>query len=125
MATKQVKRGTLTAPPAPQAPAPQAPAPAPTVAAPTVALRGGAAVATVQVKPGVQYRTKAPHNLVWWQSLVAIASVAPAPVAQVCKPTAEGGSGVPAHFVGYCLRRGYLQGAAPVAQVAAPAPAAA
>lgn len=107
--------------PAPQAPAPQAPAP--TVSAPTVALRGGAAVATVQVKPGVQYRTKAAHNLVWWQSLVAIASAAPAPVAQVCKPTAEGGSGVPAHFVGYCLRRGYLTGAAPVAQVPAPAAA--
>src|SRR3990172_6156442 len=73
------------------------------VAPPTVALRGGQAVATVQVAPGVAYRTKAPHNMAWWQSLQVACTAAPAPVAVVCRPTAQGGHGVPAHFVGYCL----------------------
>lgn len=98
-------------------PASAKPSPLPTVAAPaaapvapkpaTVALRGGAAVAQVKLS-GKQYRTAAPHNQQWWKTLseagagdksVAVADV----VVSQAKP-----QGVPAHFIGYCLRRGYL-----------------
>ena len=81
-----------------------APAAAP---ATPVALRGGAAVATVQVRPGAVYRTKAPHNQAWWATVVAQATMQPTPVAVLCAAP----HAVPSHFVGYCLRRGYLQGA--------------
>lgn len=75
------------------------------VPAPIVALRGGAAVARVQVVAGAVYRTKAPHNVAWWATVQAQASAQPAAVAAL---VAEPHS-VPTHFVGYCLRRGYLQ----------------
>ncbi len=94
---------TKTAQPA-QASATQ-PAAAP---APVVALRGGPAVATVALKPGAVYRTKAPHNVAWWQAVTAACAAGPAAVAQLTAQPEQGGSGVPAHFVGYCLRRGYL-----------------
>lgn len=76
------------------------------VPAPIVALRGGAAVATVQVVSSANYRTKAPHNVAWWATLRAQAAAAPAPVATLCAAPHN----VPSHFVGYCLRRGYLVG---------------
>lgn len=89
-----------------QAPAAQAQAAQPQ--APVVALRGGIAVAAV-VLTGKPYRTKAQHNMQWWQTITA----------------AQGGSvqaliaaGVPSHFVAYTMRRGYLA-AAPAAQAVA------
>ena len=96
---------------APAAPATQAPA-AP--AAPAhVALRGGQAVALVRLAPGAVYRTKAPHNVAWWASITQACATGPAPVATLCGAL-PAGAGVPTHFVGYCLRRGYLvAGAAP------------
>lgn len=73
----------------------------------TVALRGGQAVAQV-VLTGKAYRTAAPHNVQWWQTIAKAATPGPAPVASMLvSPTNP--QGVPAHFVGYCLRRGYLQ----------------
>lgn len=88
----------------------QKPATLPAVAAPAakpvhVALRGGAAVAQVQVVVGATYRTKAPHNIGWWATIQAQAGAQPAAVAALCAAPHS----VPTHFVGYCLRRGYLQ----------------
>lgn len=89
-------------------------APAPKAASKpvTVALRGGAAVAQVALVPGATYRTKAAHNVAWWQAIGAAvqAGQGKAAVAQLVAQ-APAGAGVPAHFVGYCLRRGYLQAA--------------
>ena len=85
----------------------QNPVAAAAAAAKPVALRGGAAVATVQVQPGAVYRTKAPHNQAWWATVAAQATMHPMPVAALCAAPHS----VPSHFVGYCLRRGYLQGA--------------
>lgn len=84
---------------------PAAPAPAPKPA--TVALRGGAAVASVKLA-GKVYRTAAPHNQQWWKVLSeAGAGEKTIPVASVAvSPTNP--QGVPLHFIGYCLRRGYL-----------------
>lgn len=88
---------------APAAPVAQAPA-APVAQA--VALRGGAAVVQVQLT-GKQYRTAAEHNKQWYAAIVQACSAGPAPVAGLLvSPT--NAQGVPAHFVGYCLRRGYL-----------------
>lgn len=85
-------------------------APAPVAKAPTVALRGGQAVALVSLRAGATYKTKAPHNQQWWASITqACGEGKAAPVADLVKP-APAGPGVPAHFVGYCLRRGYLVG---------------
>jgi hypothetical protein len=86
------------------------PSPAP-AAAPVVALRGGLAVAKVAIKAGAVYRTKAPHNVAWWQALIAACATGPATVATLTTQPAQGGKGIPAHFVGYCIRRGYLVGA--------------
>lgn len=73
----------------------------------TVALRGGAAVAQVKLS-GKQYRTAAPHNQQWWKALTeAGAGDKPIAVADVVVSQAKP-NGVPAHFIGYCLRRGYL-----------------
>lgn len=103
------KRTTKQAPAAPvQAPAAPVQAPVQAPAAPAVALRGGPAVAQVQVKAGAVYRTKAPHNVAWWQAITVAATAQPAAVATLTAHPAQGGAGVPAHFVGYCLRRGYL-----------------
>lgn len=99
MATKQTtKKTTKPAAAAAQvAPAAQAPAP-------TVALRGGAAVALVRLG-GKPYRTAAKHNMDWWAQVTQAAATKPAPVADLIK------AGVPSHFIGYALRRGYLQAA--------------
>ena len=82
--------------------------------APVVALRGGAAVALVQVVAGTTYRTKAPHNVAWWATITGQATAAPVAVATLCAAPYS----VPTHFVGYCLRRGYLQAVAPAAVAA-------
>jgi hypothetical protein len=73
----------------------------------TVALRGGKAVAQVTVNPAVTYHSKAPHNVAWWQAITSAAAAGPTPVAPMLV-SANNPNGVPAHFVGYCLRRGYL-----------------
>lgn len=107
--------------PAPVAQAPASPMPTaatlPAAAAPakaaTVALRGGAAVAQVALT-GKAYRTAAPHNQQWWGVLQKAMVATPAnggnvvPVAPLLAGP-NNPAGVPAHFVGYCLRRGYLQ----------------
>lgn len=78
-------------------------APAATVAAPAVvALRGQAAVTAVAIKAGAVYRTKAVHNMDWWATITKATAAGPAKVADLTK------AGVPSHFIGYTLRRGYL-----------------
>jgi hypothetical protein len=111
-AKRNQKQATQAAAPAPASTmptlatlpaAPAAPAPA------TVALRGGAAVAQVALT-GKPYRTAAPHNQQWWQAVTQAATPGPAAVAPLL-PSPTNANGVPAHFIGYCLRRGYLQAA--------------
>lgn len=92
MATKQVTKAAKAAQPATQAAAPAAPAPA------TVALRGGPAVATVRLT-GKPYRSAAKHNTDWWALITAAKG---GPVQELVK------AGVPTHFIGYTMRRGYL-----------------
>lgn len=72
--------------------------------APAVALRGGPAVQRVQLT-GKAYRTGAQHNKDWWAAVQAACAQEPAPVAEIVKV------GVPTHFIGYAIRRGYLQAA--------------
>lgn len=82
-----------------------APAPAP-VKAVTVALRGGAAVQAIKLS-GTAYRTGAAHNASWWKTLQEKLADGVQPVAPLI---GDGSNGtVPAHFIGYALRRGYLQ----------------
>lgn len=73
-----------------------------------VALRGGIAVATVTLgsKP---YSSRAPHNVAWFAAVQAAVAAGngQAAVATLLQP-APAGSGVPSHFIAYCLRRGYL-----------------
>ena len=82
-------------------------APVPAAAKPvTVALRGGAAVQAIKLS-GTAYRTGAAHNASWWKTLTEKLAAGPAPVAPLI---GDGSNGtVPAHFIGYTLRRGYLQ----------------
>lgn len=90
------------------------PAPAAKAAKPatTVALRGGPAVATVALT-GNPYRTGAAHNAAWWQALcAAIASGKGQTAVAPLLATPANPAGVPAHFVGYALRRGYLKAVA-------------
>lgn len=96
-------------------------APAPTVApvaapTPVVALRGGLEVAAVAAT-GKPYRTAAAHNAAWWAAIGAALATGngTAGVAALCAQ-APAGPGVPAHFVGYCVRRGYLAAATAPAQ---------
>lgn len=113
----------------------QQPAPQP---APTVALRGGPAVAQV-VLSGKQYRTAAPHNVAWWAAIAKAAAASTTTVQAAIGPNGAllpakavavasllasptNPAGVPAHFVGYCLRRGYLATPAPAQAASAPAP---
>lgn len=112
-AAKRPSAGTTSKQPAAQAasplPTPSTPTPQPAAAPATVALRGGAAVAQV-VLTGKAYRTAAPHNQQWWKAITAAAAAGPAAVAALAvSPTNP--QGVPLHFVGYCLRRGYLAAA--------------
>lgn len=93
----------VAAPATVQAAAPAAPAPA-------VAVRGGLVFTTVALVPGKQYRTKAPHNVAWWDQIAKACAKGPAQVAPLlASPTNP--SGVPVAFFGYCVRRGYLQAA--------------
>jgi hypothetical protein len=96
--------------PAPQAPAPDAgygtatPAPqAPATPPAVVAVRGGLAIAAVRLT-GKVYRVGATHNAGWWnQCTQAVAAGGgSASVADLVK------AGVPAIFVGYVVRRGYM-----------------
>lgn len=102
-AKQQPARKTTQASPLPTPSTAQPAAPA---QAKAVALRGGAAVAKVQLtaKP---YRTAAPHNVQWWQAITTACAKGPADVAGLVVSQANP-HGVPAHFVGYALRRGYL-----------------
>lgn len=71
--------------------------------APVVALRGGAAVATVTFTGAKPYRVKAGHNATWLAAMQALqGTVGSLPVQAAVK------AGVPTHFVGYCLRKGYV-----------------
>ena len=117
-----MQKQTTTQAAAKQAPAKKAPAkkqaaaPAPVQAAapatpaPAVAVRGGLVFTTVALVAGKQYRTKAPHNVAWWQQIATACAKGPAQVAPLlASPTNP--SGVPVAFFGYCVRRGYLQAA--------------
>lgn len=120
MATKQITKSQAAALGLPATPAPLAQVAATLVAAPaaapakpvTVALRGGAAVASVALgaKP---YRTACPHNTAWWESLTKamLAGGGQISVAAILA-TPQNPAGVPSHFVGYALRKGYLKSAA-------------
>jgi hypothetical protein len=111
--TKQArttKPATKAAVPAKASKATKAAAPAPVAPAPAVALRGGPAVARVALT-GKAYRTGAKHNADWWQQVQTLCAQddgtgrADAPVAALLE------AGVPSHFIGYTLRRGYLAAA--------------
>lgn len=75
----------------------------PPVQAPVVAVRGGLAIASVKLT-GKPYRVGCTHNANWWQ--------------QCTQAVAQGNgqasvqalvqAGVPAIFVGYVVRRGYM-----------------
>ena len=98
---------------APKAATAKAPKAAPVQAAapaPAVAVRGGVVFTTVALVAGKVYRTKAPHNVAWWQQIATACAKGPAQVAPLlASPTNP--SGVPVAFFGYCVRRGYLQAA--------------
>ena len=101
--TKQTKSAAAKTPAKaakPAAPAPVAQAPA----APTVALRGGPAVQQVALT-GKLYRSAAAHNTDWWKQVQQACASGPAPVAALLEAK------VPAHFIGYTMRRGYLTAA--------------
>ena len=76
----------------------------------TVALRGGPAVSSVALT-GAVYRTTAPHNQQWWLALSKSLAAGPVAVSGLLL-TPEQPQGIPAHFVGYALRRGYLKAVA-------------
>lgn len=83
---------------------------APTAApkpAPTVALRGGLAIQSVKLT-GKAYRVGAAHNQAWWDQVTqaVAAGNGTATVAELVTNRK-----VPAIFVGYVVRRGYLQSA--------------
>lgn len=113
--THQVSKGQVSKSVAPEAPKAEAPVETPKAEQPAaaeqpkvVALRGGLAVATVKLA-GKKYATKAPHNLEWWGSIAkACEGDKAASVADLTKAAKDGGAGVPTHFIGYCIRRGYL-----------------
>ncbi len=75
--------------------------PAAAAPAPVVALRGGIAVQAVKLTDK-KYATKAEHNLGWWTTITTQAAQGPASVKSLVEAK------VPAHFIGYCVRRGYL-----------------
>jgi hypothetical protein len=89
--------------PAQAATKPAAQAAAPATPAKAVALRGGQAIATVRLTTKA-YRTGCQHNAGWWATVQAqvAAGNGVAPVAGLLA------AAVPAPFVGYCVRRGYL-----------------
>jgi type IV secretory pathway protease TraF len=81
--------------------APKQPQAAPAAAAPTVAIRGGLAIAAVRLT-GKRYNVTAGHNVGWWQQCQQAAGGGTASVAALVQ------AGVPAIFVGYVVRRGYM-----------------
>lgn len=106
-----------------KAAAKQAASPLPTVAAP-VAPAAPAKPAhgmPVAVRIGAQYRCAAPHTQARWAAIVAACNAGngTAQVAALQAGLQAGaqahnyaGPGVPGHFLGYCLRKGYLLAAA-------------
>lgn len=87
----------------------QAGLPTPATPAPvTVALRGGLAIAQVKLA-GKPYRVGAPHNNQWWQAVQATIAAGNG----VATVQALQAAGVPNPFIGYTVRRGYLQAVAP------------
>lgn len=71
-----------------------------------VALRGGPVVSTIKLS-GQVYRTAAAHNIEWWSQITAACASGPAEVSKLLL-TKENPKGVPSHFIGYTLKRGYL-----------------
>lgn len=71
-----------------------------------VALRGGPVVTTIKLS-GKPYRTGAAHNTEWWSAITAACAKGPAEVSKLLL-TADNPKGVPSHFIGYTLKRGYL-----------------
>lgn len=112
--TKPVAQATAAPSTMPTPVAPVVPAMAP--AKPASAPRG--LPVAVRLNPASKgYRTTAPHCQQRWQALLAAmqagGGVAPvAPLVGACTQGAAAhnynGPGVPGHFVGYCLRRGYI-----------------
>lgn len=94
------------APSAPVAPTVAAAPVAPTVAAPTVALRGGLAIQAVKLT-GKAYRVGAAHNQAWWAAVQQVVAAGGGKATVQALLDAK----VPAIFVGYTVRRGYLQSA--------------
>lgn len=123
--SQKAQQAAKTAQQAAQAAA-QAASPMPTAAAPVVpsmapaqapAAPRGLPVA-VRLNPASKgYRTTAPHCQQRWQALLDAmraggGTVQVAPLVGACTQGAAAhnynGPGVPSHFVGYCLRRGYI-----------------
>lgn len=71
-----------------------------------VALRGGPVVATIKLS-GVAYRTAAAHNVEWWKQITEACGKGPAEVSKLLL-TKDNPKGVPSHFIGYTIKRGYL-----------------
>lgn len=78
-----------------------APAPAPASAPTAVPVRGGAKITAVRLTDKA-YRSAAAHNTDWWAKVTAACGKDSATVATLVD------KGVPAHFIGYTVRRGYL-----------------
>lgn len=72
----------------------------------TVALRGGPAITSIKLS-GTVYRTGAVHNKAWFELVQAALKDGAAPVAPLVGSGTDGKT-VPSHFIGYCIRRGYL-----------------
>lgn len=73
--------------------------------APVVAVVTPVSAPAVQLVKltGKPYRTAAKHNQEWWASIVGVSGPE-----QMASVQALAAAKVPAHFVGYCVRRGYL-----------------
>ena len=72
----------------------------------SVALRGGPAITHVKLS-GANYRTTAAHNVEWWKAVTEACKAGPAEVSKLLL-TKDNPKGVPGHFIGYTLRKGYL-----------------
>jgi hypothetical protein len=72
-----------------------------------VAVRNGTSLQTVTYGPK-PYRVQAGKNVAWWAQLTAgLQANNPLTLAPILETQANP-SGVPNHFVYYCLRNGYL-----------------
>ena len=126
-ASTKPSKGTSTKP-ATQAPAGPlaalaatlAATPAPVAAKPAVQATVRGLPTHVSVRAGATYRTKAEHCVARWAAVVAACAAGggKASTAALMAPCTAGaqahnytGPGVPAHFITYCVRRGYLAGA--------------